>query len=223
MDRLRNIPRPAHIPCPSPLLTDRVARVLYFEKLLRDHGPDPWVYTQLADTLQAESFSEGLRFYQEALALLAAREEDNLTELYEELDIMEAALEDDARASTMVFDNALVVQPWKSVRDHTFPEDIVSPPGMDTLRDTWKRHCLDGSELLQRYTSHWAISTQEIEGTFLLTSSSTQDLMRRGLTEGTVVAHPKSTMQDPASIQMILYDTLAVREFPHFSFNAIQS
>ncbi|KIJ99091.1 hypothetical protein K443DRAFT_680242 [Laccaria amethystina LaAM-08-1] len=54
-----------------------------------------------------------------------------------------------------------------------------------------------------------AIETNHVESTFLLTQSSTQDLVRRGVSEGVIDYLPQSSLQDPVKIKKFLSETHA--------------
>jgi hypothetical protein len=106
-------------------------------------------------------------------------------------------------------------QKWKPTKEHTFPTSLPQLPlGAQEVKNRWQEFAPQGSTffdayLFDAYLKKLAIDTNHVESTFLLTEGSTQDLIRRGISEGVVNYLPESSLQDAATIKSILNDTLA--------------
>jgi len=100
-------------------------------------------------------------------------------------------------------------QIWKPTREHKFPTNLpYLPPGSQEVKDQWQALTLEGSTFFASYLKKLAIETNHVESTFLLSEGSTQDLIRRGISEGAVNYLPESALKDPVQIRSILNDTL---------------
>lgn len=98
---------------------------------------------------------------------------------------------------------------WKSTKDHRFPLQAPIPPsGHDQVKEEWKQMSLEGSSLFTKYLSQLAIETNHLEGTFLITVGSAQDLIQRGIADGIVDTQPQSCIHDASMIKSILNDIL---------------
>ncbi|KAF8160046.1 fido domain-containing protein [Crassisporium funariophilum] len=104
----------------------------------------------------------------------------------------------------------LYYQTWKTTKVHLFPTSLPQLPlEAQAVKSRWQELTPKGSSFFDAYLKKLAIDTNHIESTFLLTEGSTQDLIRRGFSEGVVNYLPESSLQDPATIKRILNDTLA--------------
>ncbi|KAF8959838.1 hypothetical protein BDZ97DRAFT_1373525 [Flammula alnicola] len=100
-------------------------------------------------------------------------------------------------------------QEWKPTKQHAFPTNLPQlPPESQEVKERWQKLVPEGSIFFETYLKKLAIETNHIESTFLLTEASTQDLVRRGISEGMVNYRPESSLQDSAKIKSILNDTL---------------
>ncbi|KAF9028327.1 hypothetical protein BDZ89DRAFT_770021 [Hymenopellis radicata] len=104
---------------------------------------------------------------------------------------------------------APIIQTWKRSADHSVPLTVSLPSGCEEFKRHWHDLFPQGSELFKSYLSSLAIETNHVEDTFLLTVAATQDLIRRGITEGVVNTLPQSRLHDPSAIKSILNDTLS--------------
>ncbi|KAJ7852068.1 hypothetical protein B0H14DRAFT_814027 [Mycena olivaceomarginata] len=111
-----------------------------------------------------------------------------------------------AAASDM---SATTYQAWKATKDHLFPTHLSIPPGHEALKFRWQSMFNQGSEKFRRLLIANAIETNHIESIFLITMSSTQDLIRHGVAQGVVEAHHQSEIKEHGVIKTILNDTLA--------------
>lgn len=105
-------------------------------------------------------------------------------------------------------------QKWNPTKQHLFPTSLPHLPlGAQEIKDKWQALTPSGSTFFAAYLKSLAIETNHVEGTFLLTAESSQDLVRRGLSEGVVNYLPESHIQDTAIIKSILNDTLSAYNF----------
>ncbi|RDB17125.1 Adenosine monophosphate-protein transferase FICD [Hypsizygus marmoreus] len=124
-------------------------------------------------------------------------------------------------------------QTWKPTKQHRFPTNLpYPPPSSQEVKDLLQALKPPGSSFFAPYLRKLVIETNLVESTFLLTeevhllpvavnslllippaiAQSTQDLVRRGISGGTVTCLPESVLKDPTRIKSILNDTLAAYE-----------
>jgi hypothetical protein len=107
------------------------------------------------------------------------------------------------------------------------------PLGAQEIKDKWHALTPSGSTFFAAYLTKLVIETNHVESTFLLAervrrltgscplspipaaiAQSTQDLVRRGISEGMVSWLPESAPQDTAMIKNILNDLLVSVSLP---------
>ncbi|KAK0491574.1 fido domain-containing protein [Armillaria novae-zelandiae] len=127
--------------------------------------------------------------------------------------VRQAELDKNAQAALAKSKTDLYYQIWKPTKEHKFPLQVpILPSGHDQVKEAWKQMFPPGSSLFKKYLSSLAIETNHLEGTFLITVASTQDLIRRGIADGIVDTQPQSRIHDASTIKSILTDTLAAYE-----------
>ncbi|KIM47314.1 hypothetical protein M413DRAFT_272630 [Hebeloma cylindrosporum] len=86
-------------------------------------------------------------------------------------------------------------QTWKPTKQHAFPTSLPRlPSGSQEVKNQWQALASEGSTFFTAYPQKLAIETNHVESTFLLTEGSTQDLIRRGVSEGIVNYLPESSV-----------------------------
>ncbi|KAG5652382.1 hypothetical protein H0H81_005212 [Sphagnurus paluster] len=155
------------------------------------------------------SGSVAVGLYRKAQKILAA--ERILSASFDQfIDEWEARLHDQAKKILEKSKQISFFQPWKPTNQHKFPLVLPQvPPESGQLRARWQASTLESSHLVPAYLRKLAIETNHIESVFLLTETSTQDIIRRGVDEAIVDYLPESELQDPKKIKSILNDTLA--------------
>lgn len=104
------------------------------------------------------------------------------------------------------------------------------PQEAQEIKSRWQELTPKGSGFFDAYIRKLSIETNHVESEFLLTekvrlslskpyslrliitfiSQSTQELIRRGISEDVVIFLPESSLKDPFKIKSILDDNLAV-------------
>lgn len=107
-------------------------------------------------------------------------------------------------------------QKWIPSKNHKFLLSLQQvPQGHEKVRTLLKALAPRAYALFSSYLKKLAIETNQVGSIFLLTPGSTQDLVRRGISRGSVNLLPEGVLHDPAQIKSIPNDTLTIQRRRH--------
>ncbi|KAI0317246.1 hypothetical protein OF83DRAFT_166253 [Amylostereum chailletii] len=186
--------------------------LLYEEMIELYPNAHPYFLVRLAEVhASLRSGSIGVGLYRKAQGLLADMgiiddALDGTVEAYA------AEVDEKANAALVKSQAMSYYQTWRPTKQHRFPTNLPKPPpGHQEVKDEWQVLTPATplvSPFLSNYMKKLAIDTNHLEGTFHITEESAQDLVRRGISDGTVDCLLDSALQDSAEIKGILNDTL---------------